>query len=266
LAEARRTLASSVAPARVQDARAMLYPALLLPAALFAWAYWRFVKRRNIWRDGAVLCLFLLFGYPALPRRTSAVDAVIVADRSASIDPQSRARQREMIGYIERNLSSGDRMTVVSFGEGARLEGFFQAGENFRDFQDDRAEDASALDEGLKLAQEVADFSQRNVRFVILSDGEYTGLDPVGRARRVAESGGVVHYRHLEAPPAFRSGRSRWPSAQQGLRPRALPPELRSLRQRGCRGGLPRLARWQAAAAARRRRRGPPTSTLSGGL
>jgi hypothetical protein len=128
-------------------------------------------------------------------------------------------------------------MTVVSFGEGARLEGFFQAGENFRDFQDDRAEDASALDEG----PEARSGSGR------LQPAQCSLCDPVRwrihwpGPRGPGSAGRRIGRRCSLSPPggapAFRSGRSRWPSAQQGLRPRALPPELRSLRQRGCRGG-----------------------------
>ena len=158
---------------------ALTYPEALLLGAAMAYAYWRFVKPRNAWRTAIVAIAALALCYPVVLHHTRALDLYVLVDRSRSIPAEGHTKQREILDLVARNLKAGDRLAVVSFNEKAHIE---QAptGEAIvpKSFQIPYSEDASDLSEGLQTLLGLID-ERRLSRVLILSDGEYTGADPL---------------------------------------------------------------------------------------
>ena len=174
----------------------MIYPALLLPAAMLAWAYFRWIRRRNAWRTLLVIAVVLLAGYPRSPSHASPEPDR--RRRSLPVDHRRRPRQPgRMIDLALRNLQAGDRMNVVSFNAGAHVEAILEKGTDFEGFHNPYNPDASNLDDGLRLALELARDDAHN-NLLVLSDGEFTGADPLGAASLAIERRIPIHYRLLK--------------------------------------------------------------------
>lgn len=128
-----------------------------------------------------------------LPERAGTV--VVVADRSVSLASDAGDRQLEMIGLVHGAMSPEDRLAVVSFGREAAVEQEPAVGRLER-FEQGVGEDASDLGAALRraLALIPADGSGR---VLVLSDGRYTGTDPVAVAAVAATRGVAIDYRDM---------------------------------------------------------------------
>jgi len=178
----------------------MDYPALLLPGLLlFAW-YWCRRELRSVFRTTALIGLILLAVYPRWPSRETSRLYLTVVDRSRSILPEQRKRQDEVLDLLARNLIPGDKLGIISVQGRAWLEGIIGAGDDVPQFQNASTADASALDEGVDLALQVARGSKLPAQMIVLSDGLYTGSSPVGRAIESAAQKVPVWYRFAETP------------------------------------------------------------------
>ena len=121
-----------------------------------------------------------------LPRRAGTV--VIAADRSLSMPHGSEARQKEAIDLIQGEMRSDSRLGVVSFGRETAVEQSPQRGK-FAGFVNEVNGDASDLNAAV--AQAIALIPRDSPgRVVLLSDGRWTGNDPMGTA---AQSRGAKH-------------------------------------------------------------------------
>ena len=174
------------------------YPQALVLGAALAWVYWRYLRRRNAWRNVAVLLAIALLCYPILRRGSKAMDLIVLVDRSRSISDEGRAKEREILDLVNRRLEKGDRIGVVSFSADAHIEKTPSQGEGVpASFQIPYSPDASDLAEGLRTALGLV-HPRRHARLLLLSDGEYTAESPMREAMHAARLRVPVFYRDLQ--------------------------------------------------------------------
>ncbi|GIX50257.1 MAG: hypothetical protein KatS3mg132_451 [Limisphaera sp.] len=125
---------------------------------------------------------------------------IVVADRSSSMPPQAATVQEEIIRLLERSRRPRDELGVISFGRRAVVESVPQRG-NFPGFRAEVGPDQSALADALELALTLIP-ADAGGRILVLSDGKWTGRDPMGAAARAAARGVAVDYRLLSRPQA----------------------------------------------------------------
>jgi len=179
------------------------YPEALLLGLALVYLYWRFVRNKNIWRTGALIVGILLLCYPSYRRTSKSMDLYLLVDRSRSIAEDGRAKQNELISLAARNLEAGDRLGIVTFNDRAYIE---QAPSTERtavqEFQIPYSEDASDLAEGIATVLNIAP-EERRAKILVLSDGEYTGQDPLPEAQRARQRQVPLFYRDLKRTDFF---------------------------------------------------------------
>lgn len=175
---------------------------LLLALPLFA-ALWRFplpTRLLNLLR-GATL-LFVLFAIAGLAVRlpSRAGTVVVVADRSRSMPAGVDGSHKELIDLLHASMGSRDRLAVVSFGQGVAVEQAVE-GSRFAGFTHEVGPDASNLAEAVETALALVPKDSAG-RLLVLSDGRWTGSDPVGLAALAAGRGVGIDYRVVGRPAA----------------------------------------------------------------
>ncbi len=181
----------------------LLEPIWILMAIPLGLALWRWPPPSR-WRWGlrlaamALLVLALCRPGIRLPRRGGLV--VVVADRSDSMPVGAAANQRELVGQLESQRGREDRLAVVAFGATAAVERSPE-GDRFTAFaaeiDNGQSNLAGALETALALAP-----AEGSSRILVLSDGRFTGGDPLAAGGRAALRGVPVDYRLLERPRA----------------------------------------------------------------
>lgn len=146
---------------------------------------------RFLWLLTAFLLVFAMSG-PAfrLPARSGLV--VTVADRSLSMPEQASGEQKEVLKLLEDSRKSGDRLAVVSFGESAAVEAAPNVA--FSGFSRRVGSGQSNLNDALDMALNLCP-DDRSCRILVLSDGQWTGGDPIHAASRAAAAGVGIDYR-----------------------------------------------------------------------
>lgn len=129
-----------------------------------------------------------------LPVRSGTV--VVVADRSSSMPQNSDVLLRESIELIQKAMGSDDRLGVVSFGRSSAIERVPQSGP-FAGFINDVGPHESNLSDGIEKALALIP-REAPGRVIVLSDGKWTGKDPVSAATRAAARGVQIDYRTLQ--------------------------------------------------------------------
>ncbi len=179
----------------------LLEPIWLVLAIPLGLALWRWPPPTP-WRRGlrfaatALLVLALCRPGVVLPRRGGLV--IVVADRSASMPAGAGASQREIVELLESSRGAADRLAVVSFGAAAAVEKA-PGGDSFGGFAAQVGDGQSNLGEALETALSLAPAGGPS-RLLVISDGRFTGADPLAAAGRAALSGVAVDYRLLERP------------------------------------------------------------------
>ncbi len=178
------------------------YPGLLLLLILIVPA-WRLlsVKGRRaltILRAAiAALCVIYLAG-PRLDVSEEGCDLLVLADRSASMSAESLEDQREILQLLSesKKRKAADRIGVITFAEKAALQSPLQTGGTAARFDRVAAKNGSELSAALTLAAERVS-PRRTTRLLVLSDGLYTGADPLGGETLTTLAGLPVWHRHL---------------------------------------------------------------------
>lgn len=173
---------------------------LVLPVAAALWLWPLPGRLQTVLRTTALLLVVLGLARLALrlPDRSGVV--IVVADRSSSMPPQAATAQEEIIRLLERSRRPRDELGVISFGRHAVVESVPQRG-NFPGFRAEVGPDQSALADALELALTLIP-ANAGGRILVLSDGKWTGRDPMGAAARAAARGVAVDYRLLSRPQA----------------------------------------------------------------
>ncbi len=181
----------------------VLEPIWMVLAIPLGLALWRWPPP-TAWRRGlrwtATMLVILALCRPAvkLPRRGGLV--IVVADRSASMPAGAAAHQREVVDLLESSRGATDRLAVVSFGAAAAIE-LPPDGEKFSGFAAEVGDGQSDLGAALETALSLAP-AEGPARILVLSDGRFTGTDPLASGGRAALRGVAVDYRLLERPRA----------------------------------------------------------------
>jgi uncharacterized membrane protein len=173
---------------------------LLLPLGALYWLWKPVTRPMQILRAVIIILVVLSLAGIAirLPSREGVL--VVIADRSKSMPPGSDSREKEMIDLVQKDAGSKNRLAVVSFGAQAVLEHAPQHGA-FAGFNTKIPGDASELAQAIDLALSCIP-SGAPGRILLISDGRFTGPDPVTISSRAALRGIALDYRLLERPAA----------------------------------------------------------------
>ena len=173
-------------------------PAWLLLAAplCLLWRQWPLPTRALRALRAIVLLLVLL----ALARPSVRVPArggtvIVIVDRSASMPPGTDAAAREWIATAYSRMGPRDRLGVISFGRAAAIEQPPQSG-RWGGFTAEVDPDGSDLAGALDAARALIPPGE-SARLLALSDGAWTGRDPVEAAAALAARGVACDYRLL---------------------------------------------------------------------
>ncbi len=192
---------------------------LAIPLALSLWL-WRMPSRLLLILRALTLILLLLALCGTVLRLPSqAGTIVVVADRSQSMPPGSETAQKEAIDLLQKAMGPDDRLAVVAFGRTAAVEQPPATGQ-FAGFVHEVGDDASNLADALETALALVPRDAPGKVFV-LSDGRWSGRDPVLLAAQAAARNLAIDYRPLqrstandlaiariEAPPSVTPGES----------------------------------------------------------
>ncbi|NLI76399.1 MAG: VWA domain-containing protein [Candidatus Riflebacteria bacterium] len=176
---------------------------------------------RGTWwlRSLVFLLVALALAEPIIPIPGREGVVVVVADRSRSMPAEADSQHQETIKRVRAAMPEHGRMAVVSFGETSAVE-LAPGNAPFQGFFQEIGRDGSvlgeALDKGLSLIPQDAPG-----RILILSDGNWTGIDPARAVHRAGHRQVPVDYRlygrsglldlafdRIDVPPLVQPGES----------------------------------------------------------
>ncbi|HSP78541.1 MAG TPA: VWA domain-containing protein, partial [Myxococcaceae bacterium] len=128
--------------------------------------------------------------------RQAGSDVVVVVDRSRSMPAEAGRVASELVGLLESQRRTGDRVGVLSFGREARVEQPLSETGRFGGFTRPVDAEASELSAALDAAGGMIP-PGRTGRVLVVSDGRATGADARGAARRLAARGIAVDFRQV---------------------------------------------------------------------
>jgi len=180
------------------------FPELLILSIPIWLLYRRFGRAKGVtgWLRIALLVVlvFALSG-PRINVGGRGVDVVVVADRSLSQSAQARDNIREIILNLQDHVTtastSGDRLSLVTFGTDSRVEYELANRISHTEFTKDINPNGSDLNAAILTALDRVDID-RPARILILSDGEANGANPESAARRAVEQGVPIDAREFE--------------------------------------------------------------------
>ncbi|HOP96557.1 MAG TPA: VWA domain-containing protein [Verrucomicrobiota bacterium] len=171
---------------------------LLIPLAV-VWLIWPLPSRglRIVRAFVFVLIVLALAQFAVrLPERAGTV--VVVADRSESMPRQAAAAQKEIVDLLQKSMRANDLLGVVSFGRHAVVERSPQRGA-FGGFTAQPGSEHSDLNGAIEAALALIP-PDAGGRILVVSDGKWTGRDPLAAAARAAGRGVAIDYRVLARP------------------------------------------------------------------
>ncbi len=180
---------------RFESPQLLLLLVLLIPLA--RWLDWRNRPVLSGVRTLLTVVALVAVARPVVDWVTSGVDILVVVDRSRSMTREARQTQQELLSLLSTSPARGpeDRVGLITFGRAAHLvsppgQGGVSIGGTLLEDPD-----ASDLRGALKLASRVAEPGRRT-RLLVMSDGRYTGEDPVGPDVLADLHGVELWYRH----------------------------------------------------------------------
>lgn len=180
------------------------FPELLILAIPVGLLYRRFGQADGMtgWLRMALLVVLLLaLSGPKMNLGGRGVDVVVVADRSLSQSAAARENIRELILNLQEHVTtaatSGDRLSLVTFGTDSRVEYELAKRISHTEFTKQINPNGSDLNGALLTALDRLD-ANRPARILVLSDGEANGPNPESAARRAAEQGVPIDAREFE--------------------------------------------------------------------
>lgn len=180
------------------------FPELLLLAIPVWFLYRRFGQATGVtgWIR-VMLLVVLVFALSGAKLNVGGrgVDVVVVADRSLSQSAAARDNIRELIlnlqDHVTTSATSGDRLSLVTFGTDSRVEYELANRISHTEFTKDINPNGSDLNAAILTALDRVD-ANRPARLLILSDGESNGANPESAARRALEQGVPIDSREFE--------------------------------------------------------------------
>ncbi len=171
---------------------------LMLPVAMVLVKYPGPTRMVRFLRWSLAMLVVAAMAGPAvfLPGRGGAI--IVLADKSASMPTDAAKTQLEMVTRIQKEMTSGDVLGVVSFGEGVGVDRM-PGGGPFGGFTADPGSGGSSLGEAIQTGLALAPLDMP-ARVVVITDGRYTGTDPALSAVLAADRGVPVDYVRLARP------------------------------------------------------------------
>ncbi len=170
---------------------------ILMIPALVCLYYWRMPGRLlAVLRIILVALLILIMTDPALRLGDRRGTVVVIADRSASMPPDSQESMVEAIHIVQDDMPNGNSLAVVSFGEQAIIDKTPQS-QHFEELIANVNPDGSNLADALNKAVSLID-RDASGRILVFSDGRWTGSSPNVIASTMASRHIAMDYRIFE--------------------------------------------------------------------
>lgn len=173
---------------------------LIIPAiALFVLAPYS-SRTAGLFRAAFLTLVILSLAQLAIYRQYEGGTTVVVVDRSLSMPSDASARQKEIIDLLARSARPKDKLAVVSFGQKAAVELSPQPASStqFQEWTRPVGQDGSELLKAINEARSLIP-PQTGGRILLLTDGRYTGADPILDAANQTSSV-PIDYRIIERP------------------------------------------------------------------
>jgi Mg-chelatase subunit ChlD len=171
---------------------------LMIPLAV-AWFVWPLAGRGlRILRAIIFALVVLALAQFAIRLPDRAGTVIVVADRSESMPKQSGAAQLETIDLLHKAMRAHDQLGVVAFGRQAVVEHHPQHGK-FGGFTARVGAEHSDLNSAIESALALIP-PDAGGRILVLSDGKWTGKDPIAASARSAGRGVPIDYRLVTRP------------------------------------------------------------------
>lgn len=166
---------------------------LLIPVCVVLWLLPMPNRALQVLRGLLCLLIILALCQPTLMIPGPDGTVVVVADRSQSMPTDASELQRETIRHLQTSAGEGNHLSVVAFGRREMIERS-PGGGDFSGFIMDVGSDQSDLASALESA---ASLVPRNGvgRILVLSDGRWTGSDPMEVGAHCAARGIPIDYR-----------------------------------------------------------------------
>ena len=157
---------------------------LLIPSLICLWVWALPSRPLTVLRSSVLVLIVLGMCGLALKLKRRAGTLVVVVDRSRSMPHNSDAKHKEMIDLLQGKMGVSERLAVVAFGRNPTLERSPQRGK-FGGFMNKVDRDGSNLEGALQLALSLIPAGHPG-RILVMSDGRWTGKNPVGVVARAA--------------------------------------------------------------------------------
>ncbi|HEV3385812.1 MAG TPA: VWA domain-containing protein [Gemmata sp.] len=173
---------------------------LALPLAASLWLFPQPSRLTNLLRVMAIVLAVLAVSGLSMKLPSRAGTIVVVADRSRSMPHDCDATHKELIDLLQSGMGTNDNLAVVSFGQTAAIEQSPETG-RFPGFTHVVGQDASNLGDAIDAALSLVPKDSPG-RLLILSDGRWTGHDPLRSGVVAASRNVAIDYRHMARPTA----------------------------------------------------------------
>jgi uncharacterized membrane protein len=173
---------------------------LLFPLMVAVWLWPAPTRLLQIVRIVVLGLIVLAMCAPLLRLPSRAGTVVVVADRSLSMPANATAQELETIDLVQKQMTGRDRLAVVSFGYDSAIDRAPDVGK-FAEFVNEVAPDGSNLGEALEKTLTLFPEDAPG-RILLLSDGKWTGVDPVAVAAVAASRAISIDFRDLSRPSA----------------------------------------------------------------
>lgn len=172
-----------------------LYPQAIIFGILILFLYWKFYTHKNLLRTILLVLICLILTQPYISRNSDALDVIAVVDRSQSISNEGKEKQKELLSLVTDKLQPNDNIAIISFNEKGFIETGFTKSIN-HEYKNPYSSDLSDLSDGLKTANSLIN-PKRQTKILLLSDGEYTGINPQSEALIAKNQNAPIFYRDL---------------------------------------------------------------------
>ena len=169
---------------------------LAIPLALTLWLLKPPTRSLQVMRIIILTLVLLAMSGPSIILPLRQADVVVVVDRSKSMPPNALDAHKEAVDLVQAQMGRRDRLAVISFGGSPAVEQFPQ-NSRFSGFVAEVDADASDLSRAIDAAVALIPRDAPG-RILVLSDGRWSGSDPLSAAARAAAAGIAIDYRIME--------------------------------------------------------------------
>ncbi|RME82401.1 MAG: VWA domain-containing protein, partial [Planctomycetota bacterium] len=175
-----------------------LYPQFLILLLPLLWLYFKYFRRPGMVGIVRLLILLLIpfaMAQPQIFYKGAGRILLVLVDRSASMPPDSEKRIKEALDFIMGEKKDDDKVGILSFGEETVIESLPSTRPSFSDFGLATNQSASNLAHALEVASKI--LGNQKGKVLIISDGKYTGQNPLSLAHTFGLKKIPISFRYL---------------------------------------------------------------------